>query len=128
MKTAASILISLLSLLFFAVILPQMQLDLCALIPVCPSNQIISNIILIHLCYFFLYAAPIPPCTEFDFRARNLSSKTAQGFYQIIEANVEICINGTYVAICDLGWDDKEAQLACNALGFSEPFYRMFYS
>ena len=58
-------------------------------------------------------------------RMRNHTNRTTQGFYQIIEANVEICINGTYIAICDLGWDDAEAQLSCNALGFNEPFYRM---
>ena len=77
--------------------------------------------------YYFLYAAPKPLCTEYDLRARNLSSKTVQDIIdQTVEANVEICINGTFVAICDVGWGDKEAQLACNALGYTEPFYRMF--
>lgn len=77
---------------------------------------------------YFLYAAPKPSCTEFDLRAQNESSKNTQDIYnQTVEANVEICINGTFVAICDLGWGDKEAQLACNALGYSEPFYRMFF-
>ena len=40
------------------------------------------------------------------------------------EGNVETCINGTYSSICDVGWDDVDAQLICNVLGFSEPFYR----
>ena len=40
------------------------------------------------------------------------------------EGNVETCINGTYSSICDVGWDDIEAQLICNALGYAEPFYR----
>ena len=30
----------------------------------------------------------------------------------------EICINGTYGAICDSGWDERDARVACNQLGF----------
>ena len=44
--------------------------------------------------------------------------------YLVYEGNVEICINGTYIAICDQGWDDVEAQLVCNAVGYGEPAYR----
>ena len=64
-------------------------------------------------------------CTEFDLRTKNTTSMLIKGFYHVYEANVEICINGTYVAICDLGWDDMEAQMICNALGYSKPEYRM---
>ena len=64
-------------------------------------------------------------CTEFDLRRRNESILTTNSLYQTYEANLEVCLNGTYVAICDLGWDDADAQLACNALGYNEPYYRM---
>lgn len=57
-------------------------------------------------------------------RLNNQTSYTTEGFYQIFEGNVETCLNGTYVSICDVGWDDVEAQLICNALGYAEPFYR----
>ena len=64
-------------------------------------------------------------CTEFDLRLMNrTSSFTTLGSYYVYEGNVEVCINGTYVAICDEGWDDTEAQLVCNYVGFGEPFYR----
>ena len=65
------------------------------------------------------------PCSPFDVRARNQTHRTTQGFYTTIEANIEVCINGAYVAVCDLGWDDNDAQVACNTLGYNEPFYRM---
>lgn len=62
-------------------------------------------------------------CTDFDLRVRNEAHLISRGSYLVYEANIEVCIGGTYVSICDLGWDDTEAQLACNALGYSEPFY-----
>ena len=67
-------------------------------------------------------------CPEFDLRLMNNTSSvvTALGFQvaYMYEGNVEVCINDTYVAICDEGWDDVDAQLACNYVGFGEPFYR----
>lgn len=68
---------------------------------------------------------PLPPsCLEFDLQLVNLTTTYTQGLYLVIEGNIEVCINGTYVAVCDLGWDHAEAQLACNAVGYTEPFYR----
>ena len=69
-------------------------------------------------------APPTPSCSDFDLRLANQISSTIEGFYQVVEGNVETCINGTYSSICDVGWDDVEAQLICNALGYPEPFYR----
>ena len=66
---------------------------------------------------------PEPRCNEFDLRLTN-TSFSSEDVYVVVEGNVEICINGTYVAICDLGWDDVEAQLACNVAGYREPLFR----
>ena len=68
---------------------------------------------------------PPPGCNEFDLRLTNTFSYF-QDSNLVYEGNVEMCINGTYVAICDLGWDDVEAQLACNIAGYSAPFFRKF--
>ena len=65
-------------------------------------------------------------CTEFDLRTKNTTSMLIKGFYHVYEASVEICINGNYVAICDLGLNDTEAQMICNALGYNKPEYRMW--
>ena len=64
---------------------------------------------------------PEPSCLEFGLRLTNTSFPSQP---QGVEGNVEICINGTYFAICDLGWDDVEAQLACNVAGVGEPLFR----
>ena len=32
-----------------------------------------------------------------------------------------MCMNGTYGAICDVGWDDLDAQVVCRNLGYDTP-------
>ena len=66
---------------------------------------------------------PEPRCNDFDLRLTN-TSFTTQDVFVVYEGNVEICFNGSYVAICDLGWDNVEAQLACNIVGYGEPLFR----
>ena len=68
---------------------------------------------------------PPPGCTEFDLIITN-TSFSSHDVYVVYEGNVEICINGTYVAVCDLGWDDVEAQLACSIDGYGAPFFCKF--
>ena len=67
--------------------------------------------------------APMP-CQQFDIRLTNQMFYISQGFTQVVEGNVESCLNGTYVAICDVGWDTVDAQVICNALGYGVPFFR----
>ena len=88
-----------------------------------PSSRL--QFFLDHAEQDFPTFTPEPACNEFDLRLTNTFSYT-QDVSFVIEGNVEICINGTFVAICDLGWDNVEAQLACNIAGFGAPFFRKF--
>lgn len=78
--------------------------------------------IVYYVLYLCMHCNPFPAaCQDFNLRLSNQTASTEQGIY---EGNVDVCLNGTYVAVCDLGWSDVEAQVACNILGYLEPFYR----
>ena len=70
-----------------------------------------------------VFTTPEPRCNDFDLTLENISF-FLQDSYVVYAGNVETCINGTYFSICDIGWDDVEAQLICNALGLVEPYFR----
>ena len=64
-----------------------------------------------------------PECTESDLRLTNSTVKVIQESV-VHEGNIEVCFQGTFVAVCDEGWDDFDAQLSCNHLGYASPLYR----
>ena len=70
---------------------------------------------------------PTPTCQQFEVRLTNQSTYTDQDSAMVVEGNVESCLNGTYFAICDVGWDDVEAQVICNALGYGTPLFRKLH-
>ena len=65
-----------------------------------------------------------PTCQLFDLIVTNQTVYTDQDSSTVYQHNVEVCFNGTYQSICDVGWDDEDAQLVCNFVGFAEPFFR----
>ena len=70
------------------------------------------------MCLFSIYnkinsvvfSQPIAACSPGDIRLVNGSRDT--------EGRLEICYNGDWGTVCDEGWDDVDAAVACRELGF----------
>jgi hypothetical protein len=41
-----------------------------------------------------------------------------------VSGHIEICLGGSLFSICDEGWGEEEAQVACNALNYLSRNYR----
>lgn len=76
---------------------------------------------------------PIPefPCENFDLRLSNevfsvdVSTLTGDTIFSV-EGTVEVCISGIFYTICDEGWDQDDAQVACTVLNYGPRSYRKF--
>ena len=51
-------------------------------------------------------------CTEGDVRLRDGTNDS--------EGRVELCVEGVWGTVCDIGWGNPEAQVVCRQLGFSD--------
>ena len=91
-----------------------------------------------HAAASTLPPTPTPPitpgpgtCTDFDLQLGNAAfSETGDlrtGIrHTAVSGNVEICFGGSFYSICDEGWGQEEAQVACNALNYPTGEYRKF--
>ena len=65
-------------------------------------------------------------CVENDLRLANPVSSVSLDGLVTIEGNIEICISGSYYSICDVGWDRRDAEVACRILTNNTGTYSMF--
>ena len=63
---------------------------------------------------------------ENDLRLPNPITSVSSDSLVTIEGNIEICISGSYFSICDVGWDQRDAEVACRILTFNIGTYSMF--
>ena len=52
-------------------------------------------------------------CFDGEIRLFN-SNYTYDNGLQTVQGHVLVCFNGSYLPICDLGWDNSDAQVVCN--------------
>lgn len=69
----------------------------------------------------------VPRCNDGDFRSGNDSFTYEDNEVSVYSAQVEVCVNGSYIALCDSGFTQRTAELACSASGNGAPFFREFH-
>ena len=67
--------------------------------------------------------APPFNCTEFELQLGNavhsVTNNLTTGTSRFsLSGSVEICLGGSFFSVCDVGWGQEEAQVACNALNY----------
>ncbi|XP_011409192.2 PREDICTED: neurotrypsin-like [Amphimedon queenslandica] len=75
----------------------------------CPKSS--SNYLLSCQNYEIAGAQCIGTCTDGRVRIR--------GTYNTHIGRVEVCVNGTWVTVCDENWDDNDAAVICHQFGHS---------
>lgn len=62
--------------------------------------------------------------SSFDCQTGDVRLASGQDEY---EGRVEICINGEWGTVCDIGWGSQEAAVVCGQLGLN-PTSRNYYN
>ena len=65
-------------------------------------------------------------CTNGEVRLQNVTYSYPND-QTVVQGRVTLCINGSYQPICDVGWDDVDAQVLCNErYGGYRPYGKCF--
>ena len=62
----------------------------------------------------------IERCDDENIRLGDMLYGITPEGYGFIGGRVEICLNGMYGAVCDIGWNTEAAQSACDRIGYSD--------
>ena len=76
-----------------------------------------------NICQFCITNAVSQTCPEGDLQLGFFTGGFDENGNYFIQGRVELCLNGTYGAFCDIGWDDSDAAVTCRNLGYDAPFF-----
>ena len=72
--------------------------------------------------YTFYSTAFFPCYGEGSVRVANTTYSYSDGGFSY-SGRVEVCYNGSYGSVCDVGWDDEDASVVCQSyFGFGNDF------
>ena len=74
------------------------------------STMFVHSIFKCNVMFFYA------DCNDSDIRL--------MGGPSVWEGRVEICLNNTFITVCDDLWDEKEAQVVCRQLGYTGPGFK----
>ena len=89
----------------------------------CVTENILLSVLLLPSCTCLNRHAA---CPEGSFQLGNFTTDVDENGRIYQQGRVQVCMNGVYGAICDIGWDDLDAQVVCRNLGFDTPQYGEF--
>ena len=66
----------------------------------------------------------VPRCTSGDYRVGNGTYVYDNFEIRSYSGRLEVCVNGTYVALCDSGFTMATAEVACRSESYGPPSFR----
>ena len=70
------------------------------------------NVLLQYVNHITGFGSTTTTCTDGDVRL--------EGGRDMFEGHVEMCDEGEWKSVCDVGWDKEEANVVCRQLGYND--------